>query len=91
MIRGLLCLALLALWTAALPARPAADQGQVDDLPWLAQEAGSAAATPVDELPPLIRRAYVIGIQEELRGRGYDVGPVDGVDGRRTRRAMSIA
>jgi peptidoglycan hydrolase-like protein with peptidoglycan-binding domain len=43
---------------------------------------------PLDSLDPGLRRIYVVGIQEELKLRGYNPGPVDGVAGRRTREAI---
>lgn len=43
---------------------------------------------PLDTLDPGLRHIYVAGIQEELRVRGYDPGPVDGVAGGRTRAAI---
>jgi peptidoglycan hydrolase-like protein with peptidoglycan-binding domain len=41
-------------------------------------------ATTVDQMPPEMARAYVEDIQTELLTRGYDVGTVDGVMGKRT-------
>ena len=45
-------------------------------------------ATSVTEMPPKMRRAYIVGIQEELRQLGYRPGPADGVLGARTRGAI---
>lgn len=42
----------------------------------------------VDEMPPVMREAYIRGIQEELTGHGYDPGPIDGTLGPRTKRAI---
>ncbi|MDH3475705.1 MAG: peptidoglycan-binding protein [Rhodospirillales bacterium] len=68
----------------ALPAgRAAADH---DGQP--AAYGGSARVTPVEAMPPVMARAYVVGIQEELFAHGYDPGLVDGVVGRRTVRAI---
>ena len=44
--------------------------------------------TPVEEMPPQMARAYVIGLQEELAAHGYNPGQVDGVLGSRTERAI---
>lgn len=46
------------------------------------------ADTRVDSLPPELRRAYMIGIQEELLAHGYHVGPIDGLIGKRTKGAI---
>ena len=59
----------------------------------LAQSGGSQSSAPmlstrVDEMPPQMRRAYIIGIQEELEAHGYYVGQVDGVIGKRTKGAI---
>jgi peptidoglycan hydrolase-like protein with peptidoglycan-binding domain len=45
-------------------------------------------ATSVKEMPPKMRRAYIVGIQEELRKHGYRPGPADGILGARTRGAI---
>ena len=44
--------------------------------------------TSVDEMPPKMREAYIVGIQEELVAHGYRSGPADGVLGPRTRAAI---
>ncbi len=46
------------------------------------------AETRVDEMPPQMRRAYMIGIQEELLAHGYHVGPIDGVIGKKSKGAI---
>lgn len=43
---------------------------------------------PLDTLEPGLRRIYVVGIQEELKIRGFDPGLVDGIAGPRTREAI---
>jgi peptidoglycan hydrolase-like protein with peptidoglycan-binding domain len=43
-----------------------------------------ATPGPLDSLNPGLKRSYVVGIQQELKARGYDPGPIDGVAGRRT-------
>jgi peptidoglycan hydrolase-like protein with peptidoglycan-binding domain len=43
-----------------------------------------ATPGPLDSLNPELKRSYVAGIQQELKARGYDPGPIDGVAGRRT-------
>jgi peptidoglycan hydrolase-like protein with peptidoglycan-binding domain len=50
--------------------------------------AATPVATSVDEMAPKMRRAYIVGIQEELRQHGYRPGPADGVVGSRTRAAI---
>ena len=50
--------------------------------------AATPVATSVAEMPPKMRRAYIVGIQEELRQHGYRPGPTDGVLGARTRGAI---
>jgi peptidoglycan hydrolase-like protein with peptidoglycan-binding domain len=47
-----------------------------------------ATVTPVDEMNPEMRRAYIVGIQEELADHGYRPGPADGVMGSRTAAAI---
>ena len=47
-----------------------------------------AAGTRVDEMPPQMRQAYIVGIQQELVAHGYHVGPVDGVIGKKTKGAI---
>ena len=47
-----------------------------------------AAATPVDQMSPGLRDAYAKGIQEELINRGFYRGPVDGIVGGGTKRAI---
>jgi peptidoglycan hydrolase-like protein with peptidoglycan-binding domain len=49
---------------------------------------GVQLAASVDEMPPQMRRAYIVGIQEELTAHGYRPGPVDGVLGPRTQAAI---
>lgn len=67
-----------AVRNAAAPA-PAALRGAT---------VAAAGTGPLDQLEPGLRRIYVIGIQRELKARGYDPGPVDGVAGKRTRAAI---
>lgn len=43
---------------------------------------------PLDTLEPGLRRIYVVGIQEELKLRGFDPGLVDGIAGPCTRAAI---
>ncbi len=43
---------------------------------------------PLDSLSPGLKRSYVVGIQRELKARGFDPGPIDGVAGRRTHDAI---
>ena len=50
--------------------------------------AALAAGTRVDEMPPQMRQAYIVGIQEELLAHGYHVGPIDGVIGKKTKGAI---
>jgi len=47
-------------------------------------ELAQARITPVDEMNPEMRHAYIVGIQEELAAHGYQPGPADGVLGPRT-------
>jgi peptidoglycan hydrolase-like protein with peptidoglycan-binding domain len=44
--------------------------------------------TPVDEMPPQMAHAYIVGIQEELALHGYRAGPADGVMGPQTQAAI---
>jgi len=53
---------------------------------WAAEP--SPIETPVEEMPPQMARAYVIGLQEELQAHGYEPGPTDGILGSRTKRAI---
>lgn len=66
----------------AVPAAVAAGPLTVDGQ-GLVQLAQSAA-----ELPPQMRQAMIVGVQEELAAHGYAVGPADGVVGPRTRAAI---
>ena len=54
----------------------------------LAGQPTLAAGTRVDEMPPQMRQAYIVGIQEELLAHGYHVGPIDGVIGKKTKGAI---
>ena len=45
-------------------------------------------AASVDEMPPQMRKAYIIGIQEELQAHGYRPGAADGRLGPQTVRAI---
>lgn len=45
-------------------------------------------AADVDEMPPEMRRAFIVGIQEELAKLGYAPGPSDGILGPRTTGAI---
>lgn len=67
-----------AVLNAAAPARPVPTQAA----------SRPAAPGPLDSLSTGMKRAYVIGIQQALVGRGYDPGPVDGIAGQRTRAAI---
>ena len=46
------------------------------------------AETRVDEMPPEMRRAYMVSIQEELLAHGYHVGPIDGLIGKKSKGAI---
>lgn len=46
------------------------------------------AETRVDAMPPDIRHAYMVSIQEELLAHGYHVGPIDGVIGKKSKGAI---
>lgn len=48
----------------------------------------AAAGISVDEMPPVMREAYIRGIQEELGKHGYEPGPIDGILGPRTAHAI---
>jgi peptidoglycan hydrolase-like protein with peptidoglycan-binding domain len=50
--------------------------------------AGLPMETPVEEMPPQMARAHVIGIQEELLAHGYRPGRIDGELGSATRNAI---
>ncbi|MFN4088723.1 MAG: peptidoglycan-binding domain-containing protein [Alphaproteobacteria bacterium] len=49
---------------------------------------GAILVQDARQLPPAQRAALVRAIQEELRAKGHDPGPVDGVFGGRTRNAI---
>lgn len=68
------------LLVAGLAAGPAAASGPAPSQVLLAQAA--------EQLPPRMRTALIRGLQEELNGKGYGAGPVDGVWGARTRAAI---
>jgi peptidoglycan hydrolase-like protein with peptidoglycan-binding domain len=89
---------------AGLPVDGAPTQAVLDHLQYTVPAVRNAAAPvpalrravvvqpvmpgPLDSLDPGLRRIYVVGIQEELKVRGYNPGPVDGVAGGRTREAI---
>ncbi len=50
--------------------------------------AQSNRETTVDQMSPGSAKAYVVAIQEELKELGYHPGPVDGIEGSRTRAAI---
>ena len=70
----------LAAWPAGAPAQT--------------QEPATAEPPPfvtrVDEMPPQMQRAYILGIQEELEAHGYFVGEKDAVIGKRTKGAIRL-
>ncbi len=72
---------------AALAAWPAGASAQT-------QEQATATPPPfitrVDEMPPQMQRAYILGIQEELEAHGYFVGAKDAVIGKRTKGAIRL-
>ena len=74
-------LVLSAAGAGAAPPAAALDVG-----PPLPVRAGTG--TSVDDMAPGIRRAYIVGIQEELVAHGYRAGAADGVVGRKTRGAI---
>lgn len=47
-----------------------------------------ALAASVDEMPPQMRQAFIVGIQEELQSHGYRPGAADGRLGGRTLREI---
>ncbi|MCP4329585.1 MAG: peptidoglycan-binding protein [Alphaproteobacteria bacterium] len=62
-------------------------QGYTREAPVLARPVAALAQitiTPVDAMNAEMRRAYIIGIQEELAAHGYQPGPADGVMGSQT-------
>ncbi len=76
---GLACMS-MAVPALAGPGPLVAEAAMEVELIQLAQSA--------DQLPRPMRRALIVGIQEELNNRGYDAGPVDGIAGARTRTAI---
>jgi peptidoglycan hydrolase-like protein with peptidoglycan-binding domain len=73
-VRPGLCALAAAMIVAFAPVPAAAQRSQgVQEAP---------AVTSIDA-------AYIRGIQEELRAQGYDVGPIDGIAGTKTRGAIS--
>ena len=74
-----------ALFAAAAGAPAAAQQPAIE--PYVA--APQAHETTVDRMSPVMGRAYVRAIQRELAALGYSPGAADGVEGPRTRRAIS--
>ena len=89
---------------AGLPVDGAPTQAVLDHLQYTVPAVRNAAAPvpavrraavdqpvlpgPLDSLDPGLRRIYIVGIQEGLKARGYNPGPVDGVAGGRTREAI---
>lgn len=84
---GLLSLAMALLLT--LPLAKAAWSMPLDGAvtPQL-RPAVALIATRVEDMPPQTRRAYILGIQEELKAHGYHVGPIDGALGSKTKGAI---
>ena len=74
----------LSLISLVVLAQPAVAKGEPSG--GLAPSPGTIllAQTSVDEMTAGMRRAYILGIQEELADKGYRVGAVDGVVGKRT-------
>ena len=77
---------------ATLPATAAERPSEADQLAALPSEAETAAVPLTGERPaaapsepePQFDRDFVRAIQSELKRLGYDVGPIDGLAGRRT-------
>lgn len=76
---------LAALFAAGAGAPAAAQQPALE--PYVA--AAPTHETTVDRMSPVMGRAYVRAIQRELAALGYSPGGADGVEGPRTRRAIS--
>ncbi len=86
-VRGAVLLGLLAALVGPVSAGPTA----VDVIGVRALAPGAIPAdtgTSVDEMPPAMRKAFIVGIQEALAEHGYDPGPADGIVGSRTRAAV---
>ncbi len=73
-----------AIASAAVPANAPAQTAEP------ATAAPPPFVTRVDEMPPQMRRAYILGIQEELEAHGYFVGEKDAVIGKRTKGAIRL-
>ncbi|MGF1610999.1 MAG: peptidoglycan-binding protein [Kiloniellales bacterium] len=56
--------------------------------PHASKDAIRIAGTRVEDMAPAHRRAYILGIQEELAAHGYHVGPIDGEIGSKTKGAI---
>ena len=78
-------LTLVVSGVAAAPWSPKAMPGSGAAPSWILPVQGS---TSVDEMNPGMRRAFIVGIQEELVAHGYRAGPPDGIIGRKTTRAI---
>ncbi len=70
----------VAAWSTGAPAQTAEP----------AATARPPFVTRVDEMPPQMRRAYILGIQEELEAHGYVVGEKDAIIGKRTKGAIRL-
>ena len=84
--RSLFTGAIAGLVLSAAGAGAAPPAAALDVRPPLPVRAGTG--TSVDDMAPGIRRAYIVGIQEELVAHGYRAGAADGVVGRKTRGAI---
>ncbi len=73
---------LILLMTAAGPVMAEYDEPTAGE-PW---PAGTGSV--IEDMPPLMAKTYLTGIQTELVVHGYDPGAVDGALGPRTRRAI---
>ena len=87
LLRGALA-TVLAAGALALASGPAAADHIGHSLPGIEPVGLILAATSVDDMPPEMRRAYILGIQEELAAHDYDPGPADGLLGPQTHKAI---
>jgi peptidoglycan hydrolase-like protein with peptidoglycan-binding domain len=79
---------LAALAVGALLATSIVGPANADHEVQLAYSSDCAFGVPVQAMPGQSGLAYAASIQEELNIRGYNAGPVDGIVGSKTRRAI---
>ena len=77
-----------AVWALLVAGPVLALNAAAQDQPNAVSNVAPAAGISVDEMPDVMRGAYILSIQEALKAHGYHVGPIDGVVGSKTKGAI---